>query len=315
MEPTELISQFLPILVLIGLGTIGGRTGFFSEGMIEGFRRLVVTFSLPVLLFSAFSRVQADGRLALFAGTIYGTCALLGFIGYGIARIFSLPRPATVFLFQGFEAGMLGYALFTSLYGKTALPAFASADLGQVLYVFTALMVQLQSRKSENPFTISNIVKAMFKSPVILAIVLGILSSIVAPDAKGVPWGEGGWLKPLLDTVGSLTTPLVCFIVGFGLKDFSLEHMGKSLAVVISRLCVTLLLALLIVQTIVPGLNFTPFHTAGILTLFILPPPFIIPLYRTSKEDAAFISSVLSLHTLISLGFAFLIAMVIQLPL
>jgi hypothetical protein len=39
---------------------------------------------------------------------------------------------------------MLGYTLFTGVFGRAAAAAFATADLGQVIFVFTPLMAQLR---------------------------------------------------------------------------------------------------------------------------------------------------------------------------
>jgi len=48
-------------------------------------------------------------------------------------------------------------------------------------------------------------------------------------------------------------------------------------------------------------LGFPKLQSIAVLFLFVLPPPFVIPVFRTSKNDASYISSVLSLHTLVSI--------------
>lgn len=221
---------------------------------------------------------------------------------------------------------MLGYALFTSLYGTGALPAFASADLGQVLYVFTILMFQL--RREELPSRIREpettelpgeargtgdfvrILTGMLTSPVIIAILVGLVSSALVPSAQGLPWGEGGFLYPLFTTVGSVTTPLVSLVVGFGLRDLSLANLGKSLILIASRLVVVGLVGLGIILLILPALGYGRLQALALITLFILPPPFIIPVFKKTDEDGSYISTVLSLHTLVAIVLAFVIALV-----
>jgi len=51
----------------------------------------------------------------------------------------------------------------------------------------------------------------------------------------------------------------------------------------------------------VSALGFPKLQSVAVLFLFILPPPFVIPVFRTAKNDAAYISGALSVHTLVSI--------------
>ena len=150
----------------------------------------------------------------------------------------------------------------------------------------------------------------MFTSPVVIAILAGLISSTLAPSAQKLPWGEGGFLYPLFTTIGSVTTPLVSLVVGFGLQDLSLANLGKSMILIVSRLCAVILLGLGIILLLLPALGYGRLQALALITLFILPPPFIIPVFKKSDEDASYISTVLSLHTLVAIVLAFVIAMV-----
>jgi len=141
----------------------------------------------------------------------------------------------------------------------------------------------------------------MLLSPVIIAIVAGLLASVAFPGAVGSPWAEHGALAPLLGSVGSLTTPLVCLVVGFGLKDFRLQGAGQALTLVVLRLGTAITVGSLVAFVLVSALGFPKLQSVAVLFLFILPPPFVIPVFRTTKNDAAYISGVLSLHTLASI--------------
>ncbi|MEN6477701.1 MAG: AEC family transporter, partial [Rectinema sp.] len=137
------VTELLPVIVLVGLGAVLGARSILTIPTIDGLKRLVSGVTLPVLLFSAFSRMRPEAPHLILAAAIFAACALMGLIGSAVARLFRLPSPATALMLQGFEAGMLGYALFASFYGADRTPAFAAADLGQVLYVFTILMARL----------------------------------------------------------------------------------------------------------------------------------------------------------------------------
>lgn len=298
---TALAADFLPLFFLIALGAVLGKTGFFSVEMVEGLKRIVASIALPAVLFGAFSRVEVDGKLGLLALGIFAACALMGLIGQLLTRPARLPEPATRFLFQGFEAGMLGYGLFIALFGRESVSFFATADLGQVVFVFTALMTQLRRAESGAPIKASILLRSMLLSPVILAIVAGLLASLTYPGAVGSPWAEHAFLAPALTTVGSLTTPLVCMVVGFGLRDFRLQGAGPALRLVLLRLVTALVVGGALAFVLVGALGFPKLQSIAVLFLFILPPPFVIPVFRTAKDDAATISGVLSLHTLVSI--------------
>ncbi len=296
-----MLPDFVPILFLIALGAFWGHRGALSDQMVTGFKKIITTISLPALLFSAFARVSTDRSLALLFLTIFLSCGLMGLASVPIAARFRLPRPSTVYLFQGFEAGMLGYTLFTGIFGRAAAAAFATADLGQVIFVFTLLMAQLRRSPEGGKATPLVLLREMAASPIVLAIAAGLVSSALLPGAAGAPWGDGGALVPLLDTVGSLTTPLVCLVVGFGLKDFSLRGVAPALAASLARLTLAAALGSAVAFAVVPALGYGRLQSAAVLTLFVLPPPFVIPVFRTEPADAAYVSSVLSIHTILSI--------------
>lgn len=295
------LAELLPILVLIVLGAILGRVGFFGQATIDGFKRFIASVSLPVLLFTAFSRLSVQGALFALAGTVFASCAVLGLVGIGLSRLLRLPRPSTGLLFQGFEAGMLGYALFTSFFGAAQVPAFATADLGQVVFVFTVLMAQLLAGERGGRLPPLALVKNFVSSPVILAIVAGLVSSVFVPGAKGLSWGSGGVLDPTLHLVGGVTTPLVGLVVGFGLKD-GIKGAASCFLTVFLRLAATAALGALVAFVVVPALGLGRLSSTAVMMLFLLPPPFVIPVFRTRPEDGAFISGTLSIHTVASLA-------------
>jgi len=300
----------IPVLFLIVLGAILGKVGFFKEEAVAGLKKIISSVALPALLFSAFSQVKLDLAFLSLSLTIFASCALMGLIGSSFSRVFHLPRPATLFLFEGFEAGMLGYALFTALFGRSKVSAFATADLGQVLFVFIVLLTQMKSSEATHSSRLD--FRAFFlriiTSPPLIAIAAGLFASALVPGARNAPWGSGGILVPLLDTVGFLTTPLVCLVVGYGLSTFSLRDSRSTIITVTLRFLLSLVLGGITAFIIVPALGFGKLQSVAVLALFILPPPFVIPVFRNKKEDAAYISAVLSLHTLVSLAAFILLA-------
>lgn len=298
---TNLIAEFLPIFVIIALGILLGKSAFLTAPMVEGLKKIAASVALPVLLFSAFSNVAVNGKLMLLAIFIFVLCGALGLAGWAFSGLFRLSKPSTIFLFQGFEAGMLGYALFTSLFGFESLSHFAAADLGQVVYVFTVLMAQMLKSNEESNLTPGLLFKRMLFSPVIIAIILGLLVSLFFGSTGTFPWNEGGLLYPLFTAFSALLTPLVCLVIGYSLKDFSLKGSGKALLALGTRFISAVILGTLLSFVVLPLLGYTRLQSVAVLFLFILPPPFVIPIFTKDKRDAAYIGTVLSLHTVLSI--------------
>lgn len=307
----SVLPDLVPVLVLIalgaglsrGLGRGQGRAGFLSAAVADGLKRLVASVTLPVLLFVAFARLALEPSVFVLAAVVFASCGVLGLAGAAFSRAARLPRPSTAFLFQGFEAGMLGYALFASIYGPSRVHFFAVADLGQVLYVFTVLMAQLLSGEDGSRARVSVLAGRLLSSPVIVTIGAGLASAALVPGARGLPWAAGAFLDPTLSAIGGLTTPLVCLVVGHGLSaGFPRGALAASLSAVAARLGLSFALALCVAYLVVPALGFGALQSAAVATLFLLPPPFVIAVFRKRPEDAAYVSSVLSLHTVASLA-------------
>jgi predicted permease len=315
-----IVPDLLPVFVLIVLGAALGRSGFMSQAFADGAKRMVASVSLPALLFMAFARLSLQPSLFVLAAVIFASCGVLGLAALPVSKLARLPQPATPMLFQGFEAGMLGYALFASLYGAESIGAFATADLGQVVYVFTVLMAQLMAGEAAGTDGASQtvsplvLVRGLASSPVIIAIAAGLLSAAMVPGATNLPWAKGGLLDPSLSAIGSLTTPLVCLVVGYNLRH-GVEGGGsgfiKVMAAVILRLAAAGGLGLVVAFVVVPALGLERINSLAVMVLFILPPPFVIAVFRKRPEDASYVSSVLSLHTVASLVTVLAVALIL----
>jgi tetratricopeptide (TPR) repeat protein len=78
-------------------------------------------------LFRAFLQLKPDGRNILLAAGVFAACAAMGLVGALLTRVAHTPKPETRLLFQGFEAGMLGYALYRLVRYSSAIEVFDMA--------------------------------------------------------------------------------------------------------------------------------------------------------------------------------------------
>ncbi len=295
----SIIQMVLPVLVTFGLGTLCKRKGLFGEEGLKGLKAVVGNITLPAVLFFAFFTAEYSGRIALTFAVVFISCVLGLLAGFALRRFVKPYGKFLPFLVTNFEGGMLGYALYGLLYaGQTQ--TFAMVDIGQTFCAFTVFLATLKSVGGEK-VSAGAIVKNMLHNVVFLCITLGALLGAT---------GVGGWLLasaagPIVrDTVRFIAAPtsaLILIIVGYELR-FDKVLMSPVLKTVGLRLLVmwTLMaLGALVVFSVIP---FDKPIFVAMLLAFSMPAPFIIPLYADVTGHADYISTTLSVQTLLSIA-------------
>jgi hypothetical protein len=301
----EALSKVLPVILLLLLGAVLNRTKFLKPDTVQEIKKLVVNLTLPAVLFLAFARAEIQPQFLFIVVTIFALCALALILGVWIRPWTGIQSPQFPTLLTGFEAGMMGYAIFSAVYGPENIYKFAVVDLGQVTFVFFVLVPFLE-RLSSGPRPFSSTLANFLRTPVILAILAGLLAN---------PLGLVGWLESnaitnslvvTLAIIGGLTTPLVALVIGYEMR-LQRGSLAKPLLTIGLRLLYWVPLGLAI-STLLVGrfLGLDPVFQAAVLTMLILPPPFVIPLFmqEATETDRTFVVNTLSLATLITL-FAF----------
>ncbi len=304
----NLLPNFLPLLLLLILGYLFKIFHFLNGETINQIKKIIVTITLPCLLFLAFFSLNITPEGLLLGLVIFSLCATMLFIGKIISRQITPKRITLPFLFCGFEAGMLGYALYLSLFGQENLPIFAAVDLGQVLFVFLILVPLLKKISGQTVSGRETLLNAI-SSPVLLSIIAGLILGGVARFSgstifsQGYLWAFVESLNRTIQTLGNLTPPLVAITVGYGLQ-INGKQVLSAVVLSITRLIMNSLLAWTVSWLISFGpINLSAEYIPAIWVLFLLPPPYVIPAFLPAEanEEESFISTTLSVHTLLSI--------------
>jgi hypothetical protein len=298
----EALFKVLPVILLFLLGYLLGRLNFLSPATRSDLKKLVVSVTLPATLFLAFSQVTLEPQLLVIPLVIFSACLVVFIASRRLVPADWSERRYFPYLMTGFEAGMLGYAIFGAVYGPENIYKFGLVDLGQVIFVFFILVPALQQQATgEQRFSAT--LSSFFKTPVILAILGGVIfnQSGLYDLISGQSWY--GSMETTLRLLGGMTTPLVALIIG---ADLRLQFYGlsKPAHTALLRLLVWLPAGVLFSLGVVgPLLGLDRAYQAAIITMAILPPPFVIPLYmkNASHAEMAYVVNTLSLFTLISL--------------
>ena len=303
---TEILSKVLPVLVMIALGRLCETKQIINDEQHAGLKAIVGDILLPVVLFQAFFTADYGKRMLLVF--------VLVFVGYGAAlaagyvlRRFVKPYGRFMpLLMTSAEGGMLGYALYALLCGADQTKTYAMVDIGQTVFAYTVFLTALKAAGGEKmtpKFIMKNIVTNKGCIGMLSGIVLGALGVYRAIDGTAA----GEIVSSLLSFITAPTSALILIIMGYQL------HVSKQLLRPVLTTMGLRLGVLTVVCAVVSGILFAviPFDKGLLLALMLqytLPAPFIIPLYADLGDDAEYVSTTLSLGTVLAVVLFFFLA-------
>ena len=284
----------LPVFLAIAIGMWCRSKNFVTREGIDTLKKVVINLTLPFVLFNAFATVDYSPSALVLPAIVFGICCLMLVLGHLIIRLSKMQSRLAPFLASGFEAGMLGFPLFAMLFPQESASSFAILVLGQELFIFTLYKTLLSGKTS-----LKAIAHDFATSPTLIAVVLGILVGATGLYGKLTEWGVSGILSAVTDFMSAPTGTIILLTVGY---DLVLREIPwkKTLGLIAMRIAVAgVMLAGLILlnRTVLSGMIF---EGAAIL-LFILPPPYIIPVVADEPAERVQISSSLSALTLITM--------------
>lgn len=314
MVYAEAFFKVLPVLLLFGLGAFFRRAGFVQPSTIQDIKKIIVNVTLPAVLFLAFAAVSLEAGHLVVAALVFVACIVVLVAGrflHGVAGTNSGYLPP---LLTGFEAGMMGYAIFAAVYGAENVFNFAVVDLGQVIFVFFILVPFVQ-RMGTGSASFEATVRGFITTPVIVSIFAGILFNRLGLMAALTAFPITNAIFETLRLLGAVTTPLIGLVIGYevALRRRGLAGPTRTIGVRLAIWVVLgLLLNALVVSRLFPGDRMLQ---AAVMTMFVLPPPFVIPLFmrNATQDDQHYVVNTLSLATLVTMV-AFTIISVVYSP-
>ena len=305
MNPAmDTLRTVLPVLLMLFLGAFCRRKAIISREGIQVLKTVAVQIALPAVLLHTFAVTQYTFRDVIIPLIMFAVCVAAWLLGKALGPRLGMKSPFVPYLTTGFEAGMLGYALFTLLYGSERIPSFARIDLGQVLFVFTLYKILL-SRSEGKQIAAKTLVREMVSSPIILAIAAGVILGATGLYQALIPSGVSALVDACTDFVSAPAAALILLAIGYDLV-FDDIPWKDALSVVGLRLAIMAVLGTAVffaLRQLFPELR----SEAAVILMFLLPPPFVLPVFAAGESQRTYVSASLSLSTLVSiLGFAIL---------
>lgn len=290
----HVLDTALPVFIALFLGVLCRKRDLLTRAGVDTLKKVAVDICLPAVLFSAFASAEYSAEKLLIPLFIFALCCAALGLGFLLKRLFRQESRLMPYLMTGFEAGMLGYGLFALLFPNESSSAFAIVDLGQVLFVFTLYKGLLYGKGSA-----SELVRQAVASPVLWAIVIGMLFGMTGLYGALKPSGAAGVIDSVTDFIAAPTSCLILITIGFDLRLKKtpwrrvLSYTGMRLFI----MAVLFAAAMAFNKYVLGGI----IRTEALLLLIILPAPYVLPVFADVEEERSVIASSLSVMTLLSL--------------
>jgi predicted permease len=218
----------LPFFMLIGLGYLAGRRGFFTEDATAYLTKFVFYFALSAMLFRFAANLEMqevwnpDLVLAYLAGTV---AVYVIALGVGLIRRQDLATSAVEAQCAVIgNVGFLGIPMLVLLIGPPAIGPLMMV-LAVDLIVFSSLIVILITAGRDGHMTLTTaktVALGLVRNPMIVSISVGLL------------WSAADWPVPqpvseFLDILGAAATPGALFAIGASLATKSAERLSIAL--------------------------------------------------------------------------------------
>lgn len=288
------IQTALPVFLALGLGMLCRSRNFLSREGVDALKKVVINLTLPFVLLGAFATAEYSAAALILPALMFGICCLALGLGFLAVRIFKIKGKLTAFMASGFEAGMLGYALFVLLFPDVRVSAFALPDIGQTLFVFTLYKILLSGKRDFRA-----IGKDMATTPILWAVAAGVLIGATGLYGKLEDWGVSSVFDACTDFLSAPTGMIILLTVGYDLviREIPWKKTAGIIAMRLGIMVICLGVAVGLNRLLLGGILFE----GAMVLMLILPPPYVIPVFADEPTERVDISSGLSALTLVTI--------------
>ena len=290
----SVLETALPVFIMLAMGMLCRKKHFISRDGVDTLKKVVINLTLPFALFSAFATAEYTLSAVVAPAVMFAVCGVMLALGFLITRLVGSESRLSPFVAACFEAGMLGLPLFALLFPKESVSRFAILMLGNDLFVFTLYKTLLVGKADGKA-----IVKDLLTSPTLIGVLLGLLVGATGLYGRLHTWGVGGIVDSVTGFVSAPTAAIILLCMGydFAPKEIPWKKTAGLLAMRLGIAGAALAAMLFLNRSLLGGMMFP----GALIVLFILPPPFIIPVFADEPAERAEISATLSAMTLVTM--------------
>lgn len=289
-----MIGTALPVFLALAIGIICRQMNFLTRDGVDTLKKVVVNITLPAVLLQSFATAEYSLSTIVLPILIFVISTLILGLGFLWTRIWRMKSRSAPFFATGFEAGMLGYALFTLLFKDHPTSELAILDIGHTIFVFTIYKILLSGNTN-----LKTIGKDIITTPILWSVFIGALIGATGLYGKMQDIGIGNVFNACTDFIAAPTGMIILLTVGYNIVPKEIPW-KKTFSLIIMRLVtmgIFFCILVLLNRTLLNGIIFE----GAALLLCILPPPYVIPVFTDEPSERVQISSALSAMTLITM--------------
>ncbi|MHB0859013.1 MAG: AEC family transporter [Anaerolineae bacterium] len=201
------LADVAPILMLILVGVVVRSTRLIDErgGMV--LTRLAYYVTLPATIYLAIANAQVTPSMLTLGALGFGIPVLMASLLYlTTRRLAGQPEIRGVMLVATVVLVVFGYPFFQLFFGAEGLARLAMFDAGNAIYA-GSVALWLAQRHGQRPDAKSVTIRGVLTSPLLMAVVLAMASSV-----SGVM--VGGAALDFLHRLSAANAPVVMIAVG-----------------------------------------------------------------------------------------------------
>ena len=213
----NIVSTIVPIFIVIFLGLIAKKRGFFTSNFLGQANRLVYYFAIPAMIFNSISKATLRTQFSLSVIMIsLFALLLITAIAWKASRVMNLvPSSQGTFIQSSFHGnlGYIGLAVAFYYLGDSGL-ARAAIIAGFVMIlqnILAVIALQYHGQDSKGRTSITATLKTTMANPVILSALAGIIFSLSGLQMPLV-------IDRALTIIKGMALPMALLIIGASLS-------------------------------------------------------------------------------------------------
>lgn len=279
---SQVLSKMIPVIILLATGYIMKRRRFIDEHMMMGVKNITMNMALPCVLFIAFSTIKMQPEYIWLTIFVMAYLFTLQGLGRLLNRIPAISNPVLPYVVSATAFGLMGIPIYQLVFGVEHVGEMSIIGVGHEFYVWGIYLALQKQDFTGEKLSLAGI-RDMAESRLIQSIFLGVLVNVFGftHNFTDVPFWAGIYQTILY--IANLGTPLILFIVGYGLV---LDHKFLKMTIIYTVIRKILMISVGYVFFFVIYPMFfetTKYLNYAFLSFFILPPPFALSVFTDAN--------------------------------
>ena len=290
------LNSTIPIFLVMILGYILMRVGFFNENFTRIADKYVFKIALPVLLFQqiATADIHSDFDIKFVLFCMISTTIMFGLV-WLIGRIFLKDKDMVGAFAQGSARGsaaILGIAFIENIYGSSGMGPLMIVSSIPLYNIYSVIILTFNAKDRGNgKGTILKALKNIATNPIIIGILAGLPFSIIGIQIPTIP-------LRVISMLAQTASPVALLVVG---ATFN----GRKAITKIGPTCAATFLKLVGIPLLfLPVAYYLGFRNEAMVAIIVmLGSPTTVASYIMAKNmgnDEVLSSSIIVLSTLLS---------------